>query len=78
MFCNDLKADLSGEMRRIADFLGISVSFRQSLLRRQVLMPCAELNVDMKSIAYAQVDFDSGDLGIDVTGVFAATFPPVG
>jgi hypothetical protein len=38
----------------------------------------AELNVDTKSIAYAQVDFDSGDLGIDVTGVFAATFPPVG
>jgi hypothetical protein len=37
-----------------------------------------ELNVDTKSIAYAQVDFDSGDLGINVTGVFAATFPPVG
>lgn len=38
----------------------------------------AELDVDTKSIAYAQVDFDSGDLGIDVTGVFAATFPPIG
>lgn len=37
-----------------------------------------ELNVDTKSIAYAQVDFDSGDLGIDVPGVFAATFPPPG
>ena len=37
-----------------------------------------ELNVDTKSIASAQVDFDSGDLGINVTGVFAATFPPVG
>jgi hypothetical protein len=37
-----------------------------------------ELNVDTKSIAYAQVDFDGGDLGINVTGVFAATFPLVG
>lgn len=38
----------------------------------------AELDVDTKSIAYAQIDFDTGHLGIDVTGVFAATFPPVG
>jgi hypothetical protein len=38
----------------------------------------AELNVDTKSIAYAQADFDSGDLGIDVTGVFVSTFSPIG
>jgi hypothetical protein len=36
-----------------------------------------ELTVTTKSVAYAQVDFGSGDLGIDVTGVFAWTFPAV-
>ena len=38
----------------------------------------AELYATTKSIAYAQADFASGNLGIDVTGVFASTFPPIG
>jgi hypothetical protein len=37
----------------------------------------ADLLVQTKSVAIANMDFNSGDLGIDVTGVFAATFPPV-
>jgi hypothetical protein len=35
----------------------------------------ADFVLSTKSYAYAQVDFDSGDLGIDVTGAFAITFP---
>ncbi len=38
----------------------------------------SELVVNTKSIAYAAADFASGGLGIDVAGVFAATFPPIG
>lgn len=38
----------------------------------------AELDVYTKSTAIALVDFNSGNLGINVPGVFAGTFPAIG